>query len=101
MAPNIGDSAAGRKLLIAMRTSDLRNVQQQAEIWRAHVQKDGSVDPTVYQALGELEAGRRKELGGFMESMNAFASSTAQPSPTAGAGNAIQQLREKYKGLEP
>lgn len=108
MSPNIGDSAAGRKLLIAMRTADLRNTQQQAEIWRAHLKKDGSVDPTVYQALGELEAGRRKELGGFMETMSTMAGATTQPQPTAGATDAIEQLKKKYqdvknkyKGMEP
>ncbi|MDO8534746.1 MAG: hypothetical protein Q7S17_08410, partial [Xanthobacteraceae bacterium] len=101
MAPNIGDSAAGRKLLIAMRTADLRNSQQQAEVWRAHVQKDGQADPSVYTALAELEAGRRKELGGFMESMNTMAGATVQPQPTAGAIDVVDQLRKKYKGLEP
>ncbi|MDO8535069.1 MAG: hypothetical protein Q7S17_10075 [Xanthobacteraceae bacterium] len=101
MSTGLSDSAGGRTLMTQLAVSDARYLQQQAEIWRAHLRTDGSVDPTVYKALSEHDTARRTELSDFLDKANEVAGSTTQPSPMAGSPNVVQQLREKYKGLEP
>ncbi len=108
MSVGLNDSAAGRTLMVQLAVSDARYLEQQAEIWRAHLRGDGSVDPTIYKALAEHDASRRKELSEFLDKANEVAGSTIQPTPVAGAENVvpqmsqkIQELRQKYKELEP
>ena len=100
MSVGLNDSAKGRALMLQLRVADARNLQQVAEIWRAHVRKDGSVDPEVFKALAAHDASRREELGGFVDAANEISGATTQPPPTAGANAVIEQLRQKYKELE-
>jgi hypothetical protein len=99
MAVGLNDSAQGRKLLVQQRVADLRHKQQQAKVWRDHIREDGAIDPKVFSVLAEMEASRRETLGQFLETANKIASDTPQRSPTAGADNVKEQLKQKY-GLE-
>lgn len=84
MATGLTDSAAGRKLLVAMRVGDLAYKAEVAKTFREHLKENGDVDPRVDDALVKLAEKRREKLGEFLEQAHEVASAATQPPPTAG-----------------
>lgn len=84
MSVGLNDSAEGRKLTVELRLSDLKNKQNQAQIWRSHIKPDGSVDPRVYESLAAAEAERRSELSKFLQKAQKIAGGAHQSQIGAG-----------------
>lgn len=100
MSVGLNDSAKGRKLLIAVRISELEYKQEQARVWREHLRPDNTVDAKVFEALAQLEAKRRSKIGEFMTEAEKVAGETPQPAPTAGTSGAFEELKKMYPGLK-
>lgn len=97
--PNIGDSPKGRELVVQLAAEDANHKRDVAAIWAAH--NDGSkFDPKVYPELQKLEVERRKKVSNLVRELREVIETIPQASPLAGTNGVLNQLREKYNGLE-
>ena len=87
--PNIGDSAAGRKLLVELMTAREQRRMEVAQLARQYRQMHGRLDEGWEDVLAQYSEDNPMFAPEVMERAQAAARTAPQPSPAAGTGTPI------------
>lgn len=96
--PNIGDSAAGRKLLVELMIARERRKVEIAQLARAYRQQYGRLDEGWYDVLAQFNQENPMVTPEMVARAQAAARETPQPSPAAGVARRISS-DEEYDAL--
>lgn len=87
--PNIGDSAAGRKLLVELMTAREQRRMEVAQLARQYRQMHGRLDEGWEDVLAQFSEDNPMFSSEMIERAQTAARATPQPSPAAGTGTPI------------